>query len=320
MYNDHYLEAEYRCDFFVDENRKALWKVELSMLEALNRICEEHGLRYFLIAGGMLGAVRHQGFIPWDDDIDIGMLREDFDEFLNFAEDELPSPLFLQTGMNEDKYFDPITRIRDPRTTGVIRKDWYSTCNNGIFIEIFPFDNVPDNRREAKIQDYWIRFYKTILVRSVYEMKDENVFKRFALGFFSDVAIMICGKEGIYRNYDKWCRKYNSSNTVYRNILTAYSYRNTFRYRREVINDVIKVPFEYTQTCIPAAYDECLKQVYKNYMEFPPVEKRGQKHEDIVIYDPTIDYQSFLDQARNEENYKYANQVKGLCVRSKKRW
>ena len=315
-----YLKGEYRCEFYVDEKRKALWKGGLDLLDSLDAICQKYGLKYFLIAGGMLGAVRHKGFIPWDDDIDLAMPREDYDQFMRVAQDELPNPLFLQTGLNEKMYFDPITRIRDPRTTGIVRKDLHSTCNNGVFIEIFPYDNVPDQEAEAKKQDFWIRFYKMLLIRSVYEMLDENPIKRTFMNMLADLAVMVWGREGIYRKYDSWCRKYNSFETMNRNILTAYSYRNTFRYKQSVMQDHIRVPFEYTHAYIPREYDECLTQVYHDYMKYPPVEKRGAKHEDIVFYDATVDYKTYLKMIRNGQKQLCINNKKGIKVRRKKKW
>lgn len=320
MNKQDFLEPEYREEFYVDEKRKALWKTELDMFEAFDALCQKHNLKYFLMAGGMLGAVRHKGFIPWDDDIDIAMLREDYDIFMNVAPNELPTPLFLQDGMNEKMYFDSIVRIRDPRTTGIIRKDLTSSCNNGVFIEIFPYDNIPDNAMKAKIQDIMIRFYKNILLRNVYLLEFESAMKRIVFQLISDVAIMLWGRDGIYRKYDHWCRKYNNNECEYRNILTAYSYRSTFKYKKSVITDLIRVPYEYTYAYIPRNYDVCLTQVYHDYMLLPPVEKRGKKHEDIVIYDATVDYKTYLEGIKSG---KYENPFlknKRITVRREKKW
>ena len=96
LMNDVFLEEEVRSDFFVDRNRKMLWKVELDILQEIIRICNKYDISYFFHSGSALGAVRHHGFIPWDDDLDIGMLRGDFERFVELSNKEIKSPLFVQ--------------------------------------------------------------------------------------------------------------------------------------------------------------------------------------------------------------------------------
>ena len=150
--DDVFLKPEYRCEFYVDEARKKLWKCELDILKKFDALCNEYGLDYFLIGGALLGAVRHQGFIPWDDDVDIGMLRDDYEVFLEHAPAWFDAPYFVQNGYNDSGYFGTIARIRDSRTTGVIWRDAKKDCNNGIFVEIYPIDTVTDNPNKLRLQ------------------------------------------------------------------------------------------------------------------------------------------------------------------------
>ena len=122
------------------EKMKKIWQVELSILDEIDKICKKHGLQYFLVHGTLLGAVRHKGFIPWDDDLDISMPRKDYDNFVKFAARELPDHLGLcLPGRNGDS-FCSTTRIRDSRTSAIEQHDLDHAGNLGIWVYILPMD------------------------------------------------------------------------------------------------------------------------------------------------------------------------------------
>ena len=101
-----FLQEETVCEFFVDSTRKKIWAIELDILIEFDRICKKHGLKYFLMCGTLLGAIRHKGFIPWDDDIDVAMPRDDFNK-LNTLQDEFKHPFFLQTPLTDKEFAHP---------------------------------------------------------------------------------------------------------------------------------------------------------------------------------------------------------------------
>lgn len=146
------LKEEVRNGFTVSEKRKRVWLKELECLELFRNICEKHSLTWFVIGGTLLGAIRHGGFIPWDDDLDVAMPRADYKKFLNIASKELQPPFYLQTAGSDKEFYCGFSRIRNAETTALIHNQWTakSKAINGIFLDIFPFDCVPDSTSEMK--------------------------------------------------------------------------------------------------------------------------------------------------------------------------
>ena len=128
-----------------DSNLRKVQNAELDILKEFIEICRKINVRYYVIDGTLLGAVRHQGFIPWDDDIDIGMFREDYEKFVALAPQVLPECLFLQTYRTDEEYYRNSGKIRNSNTTMIetVVKDL--RMNHGVFIDIFPLDNYPTN-------------------------------------------------------------------------------------------------------------------------------------------------------------------------------
>ena len=153
------LEEEIRCDFVVSEKRKKIWKTQLEMALEVKRICEKHNIKYFIMWGTLLGAVRHKGYIPWDDDFDIAFLRKDYEKFCKIAKKEVSYPLFFQDALSDREFFMGYTRIRDSRTTGWILENPSPNYNNGIFIDIYPLDVIPSNTYVWKVQAFLINFF-----------------------------------------------------------------------------------------------------------------------------------------------------------------
>ena len=120
MNKEDYLRTEIRDGYQVSVTRKKVWLCELEMATWFCNVCEKYGLNYFLIGGSAIGAVRHNGFIPWDDDLDIGMLRSDFDKFRKVSIRELPSNYKIEYGVLKNNVFSSLLRIRNNDTTGII--------------------------------------------------------------------------------------------------------------------------------------------------------------------------------------------------------
>ena len=142
MNDKEYICDEIRDKFQVSSIRKKVWLCELKIAQWFCTVCSKYNLSYFLIGGSAIGAVRHNGFIPWDDDLDIGMLRNNFETFKEVAPKELPDEYYIEYGVLSDNIFSSLLRIRNKNTTGILVDEFrQGSEGGGIFIEIYPFDN-----------------------------------------------------------------------------------------------------------------------------------------------------------------------------------
>ena len=158
------------------DNLKDVWIIELQILEKFMKVCRMYNLQYFADSGTMLGAVRHNGFIPWDDDIDIAMPRRDYNRFRKIAKKEFIAPYFVQHGFNDKGYFGGCIHTRNSNTTAILKSNWpYIKYNQGIFIDIFPLDGVVENKILHKIQSFNKRLLFSVLWHKFY--KEKSFFK-----------------------------------------------------------------------------------------------------------------------------------------------
>lgn len=148
-----FFSEEDRLGFHIDRKRKELWAIELDMLYELDRVCKKLNVQYFLEAGTLLGAARDGRFIPWDDDIDVSMLRPDYDRFVREAPREFKEPYFLQTGYTEENYYRGHSQLRRSDTCAILPEDLkVKGKNQGVFLDIFVLDELFPERLEAQFQ------------------------------------------------------------------------------------------------------------------------------------------------------------------------
>ena len=282
-----FLKEEVICDFLVTEERKKIWAISLDLALEFDKVCKKHGLRYFLLGGTLLGAIRHKGFIPWDDDMDLMMLREDYERFKQL-ENEFKAPYFFQTPTTDPESGYSIIKIRNSNTTAVVDKFRYEKFNQGIWISVFPIDNWEiegGEERSAKI--------KKLLIENATYMRKSNP-------YLSDAdKIRVQNHSGrkpkeVNDEIQTIAMRDRFKHTEYvaLAVTTVYPLKNLI-YRREVFADSVDVDFEGFRLPAPIGYDEYLKTAYGNYMEFPPVEKRGTWHSGIII-DTNQPYTAYL--------------------------
>ena len=285
-----FLQSEYRDGYFVDETMKKIWAVELQLLEQFQAVCKKHDLKYYAIGGTLLGAVRHKGFIPWDDDIDVGMPRADYDRFLELCEAELSYPYRLVTPLN-DACYRAHAQIRNCETTGYPTIDEKLSCNKGIFIDIFPLDGVTDSKMAFAFQMLQMKLLNRILVNYYYfdsvHAKPPFVKKMFHHAVCA--AMKVVDVKHVYACYDRIAARYSKKPTGKVGEISILFGDKRYHWRREVFETSIELPFEHMKINAPEGWEEFLTNTFGDYGKIPENKKERALHTDMV-FDPEKPY------------------------------
>lgn len=265
---------------------------EIELLKAFLEVCRKLNLRYYLVGGTLLGAVRHQGFIPWDDDIDLAMPREDYEVFLREGQKYLPEYYFLQSLYSEPAYHLNFAKIRDSRTTFVEYAVRNRNINHGVFIDVFPLDAYPEEEKARAAMDRFQQVFKYRL-RSEVEIPEAS-----RHGAVTELGLRaVSGLTKLrYPSYRKALEvrermhKNASGGTVWANYCGAWGKKEIMP--ADWYAEGVSLTFEGLTVMGPKHYDKWLTQVYGDYMQLPPVEKRVGHHytEAINLDAPYTDY------------------------------
>ena len=257
-----------------------LHNVLLELLFQIDTICREHDISYFLDSGSALGAVRHGGFIPWDDDIDVGMLREDYDRFIEIAPCCLDDRFFLLTREVDDTYKQYHAKL--VRERSVFPEDGNeSLVHKGIYIDIFPFDRIPDNRICAKV-----RFFSQMNLTSLLRIKKKSMQSKSFYWRLLSFFLSVCSVELLERRRLKLWSGYNSHDV--RNV-TCYLYKMQNRKRflffpEDSIYPVKDISFEGHHFKIMNDPHTYLTIMYGDYMKLPPIEMRESHLKEGIVF------------------------------------
>lgn len=262
------------------DEKEQLKKAQIKIAKEIKRICEKNNINYFLDAGSMLGAVRHKGFIPWDDDMDIGMLDKDYQKFLQLAPKELGEEFFLDNYELDKDYGLVFSKLRLKDTIYKERLGSKTAKHQEIFVDIFPYINRPENEKKRRIQSNKLRILSQIfMAQSGFHLWDGN--KGISKIKFLPIVILarILDKDMVYRRIYK-LSKCEDSKIV--GVHDGISYHYWF-YNAEYLKEFIDMQFENEVFRIPAKYNEILTITYgEDYMQLPPIEKR-RNHEILEL-------------------------------------
>ena len=259
-----------------------LHNIELMMLKDFNELCEKNNIEYFAISGTAIGAVRHQGFIPWDDDIDLAFLRSDYERFVEAMKSDMKfcEKYELWGPDQPHKYYNLQPTLMLKNTVFVNENAWAAGYRPGILMDLFIYDNIPENEKEAKkIIDKCRRYKILYIIRSVNFfklMKDKPFIQRvknLISGFIRIGLRMIPGSERfLYNRFVYYATMYRDKTDKYTCLFDPGSHIMHINKSRSY--PTVKVKFEDTEVLLVRNYDEQLRQHMGNYMEIPPVEKR----------------------------------------------
>lgn len=290
--SDKFLEPETICDFYVDEQRKKVWGIGIDLLVKLDRVCREHNLRYSVAFGSLLGIIRHKGFIPWDDDIDVVMPREDYEK-LRLLKSKFDEPYFLQYPGDEGYLFS-FAKLRNSKTTSISKPFRYESFNQGQFLDIFPLDNFCKTNIEENINRIKCLIAEcSALMRRRNPNPDEIDIQKMA-----QFPITRSGETVIKELEEVLTQHNNQPSTSYTAwCCVMYDYKR-MTFDKRIFDDLIETDFYNHKVFIPRKFHEALKTTYGDYMQFPPIEKRGTWHSNS-FFAPDIPYKESLVMLRS---------------------
>lgn len=254
------------------EQLRKLQLIELELLVEFDRVCRKNNIRYTLTGGTLLGAVRHKGFIPWDDDADVSMLRKEYEKFRKACETDLGEKYYFQDMKNTEGYRWGYGKLRKKDTLFLREHQEHMPYKQGVFIDIFPRDGVPDGIITRKLHKFQCFCVRKALWSEVGRYAD----RRFYMRRWFQVLRWLSG-DRIYDIYDRLVEKSNrcdgKETRLVRN-LTFPIPDGKDGYLREWYGESTELEFEGHFFMVNKAYQKWLSQEFGDYMLLPPVEKR----------------------------------------------
>lgn len=259
---------------------RQLQLLELQIAKEIKRICIQNDIRYFLADGSLLGAIRHGGFIPWDDDMDIGMLRPDYEKFLRCASNCLGQGFYLQTWENDHRFALPFAKVRMKGTRITELATEHLNMDSGIWVDIIPFDSLNDKKRNDKVYFLMLQILgKALQIKCGYRL---NLLTQNPLSKIVNIIL-----QTVVSRFDKTVVKDVLEKKLLVNEFDADAeymiecdglFKDKFVFTKGILENFIEMKFEDEAFCVPLEYDEYLKTCYGNYMELPSVEEQRKGH------------------------------------------
>lgn len=270
---------------------------ELELLKYFIDICDKYDLMYYMVEGSCIGAVRHKGFIPWDDDIDVGMPRDDYEKFLKIAQKDLPKHIFVQSHKTDKNYPMNFAKLRNSNTTFIEKSIQDLDINHGIYMDIFPLDGFTKN----KFFKYIFIIKKLLLSYRISYLyyRNPNAKKKYTIKFFIKRIIKLISRiiypriETAINKRDKLFKKYSIGNSeLIANHNSPWEQREIVA--KDFFGDGVLGEFEGLCVRLPQDYHSYLSSVYGDYMKLPPEEKRYGHHYYTII-DVDKSYKEYIN-------------------------
>lgn len=286
------FEEETRNGYLITEKQKRIWNIQMQLLNKVLDVCDRYGLRVWAEGGTLLGAVRHKGYIPWDDDIDLSMFRDDYNKLLAIADKEFKFPFFLQTAYSDKEYLRGHAQFRMSGTSAILPSDIWADFHQGIFIDIFVYDYLPVEgerhsvfsaleKKRAVMHEY---VYGSAFCRMPW-IHINNSLKIFFAG----------GLKPYFRQFESIILNHKNKETkqVGDVLWTSHNYHK-YMHESEWHENTVYLPFEDIKIPVPVGYEKILTRQYGDYMT--PVQAPSCHGE--VKFDINSDYKVKLREMR----------------------
>lgn len=262
-----------------DNDLHKLQNVLFEMLKLIDKICRDNDIKYSLSGGTLLGAIRHKGFIPWDDDVDIAMSRDQYEKFIDVWNTMKPEGYILQCKENTPNYTQAFAKIRKNSTT-FIQFEWEKNrYNTGVFIDVFPLDRIPKGKLKR-------RFFQIKGILFIIYLRDNQLGNCNKLITFVSSLVYSISTKRIRKNY---CQKYIQQLKEYNenklfNFICVDSFDSLNKlFTNTLCDDYVHTQFESGEFMCYKNWENYLTTMYGDYMSLPPEEERVWKHHPLVL-------------------------------------
>lgn len=256
---------------------KEVQKCSFEILKSFRDFCNEHDLRYQLAYGTLLGAVRHKGFIPWDDDIDVMMPRPDFLKLESIIV-ELPSRYGFLSINTHSKYSSPLAKIYDKSTLAIQHYDQIDIPKFGVYIDIFILDGLPNSKFAKKLFFKFTNLLRRAWGLSIGRWAHEQKKTKKYLKIICALPFRIFGYRFWLRIYNEFCSLFDFQTHKYVGVVQFGEGLNKESFNKSIIEKTVSIMFNGELFNVPNNFDGYLSQMYQNFMELPPQDLRVSKH------------------------------------------
>lgn len=260
---------------------------ELQLLKYFQKICKEHDIKYFALGGTLLGAIRHKGFIPWDDDIDIGVPRPDYERLCKILEKNSDDKISFKTYKNNDSHIRYFGQLEDS-SLKIVRNDKLKAEESFAWIDIFPLDPMPNNKVFRKIKVFYVLILRALFRFSCFDKlvdvnkKNRPVHEKFLvwIGLNTPIQKFLNTKKCLARMERALTSISYEKSDYLVNAMGAYKFKEMFH--KKHYGEGRMYPFEDTEICGPEDYDFVCSQLYGDYMK-PPAPNDRNHHQIVNI-------------------------------------
>ena len=291
----HFLDEENREGAMVPSRLKKIWAIELDLLDTFLHLCKRHDIHVQVFAGTLLGAVRHRGFIPWDDDIDICMDRENFEKLLQIPESEISYPYFLQTAFSDRRFFCPFARFRNSETTAIIEGQTDKDYNCGIYIDVFVLDGIAHSKRAQRMQFLIMELIQMVISDLSQNAPPSKTLVTALIRMMRPFSRLVGVRRfvSLHKVVVTW---FNKKADRFSLITHGGVFAEKYWMYKNDLAETKMIPFENLSVPATANYDKVLSRIYGDYMTPPPESERGKWHEGLVFFDPDTPYKKHFEQ------------------------